>query len=164
MIAIMSRSKKGAVRLIKSAVPVPVGYVVLLFQLFDIDLKGKFVLQHSTVTALIAGGFILGSEILESLIPVSGTVLSCFVAIAILVMLRPIQRLALRMADRLMHSARITPEYWEARRLEVNHAALEEVIQDRIVTGQDRRILDRLRDNFEISPGDALALENELEQ
>jgi hypothetical protein len=38
MIAIMSRSKKGAVRLRKSAAPVPVGYAVLLFQLFDIDL------------------------------------------------------------------------------------------------------------------------------
>ena len=90
MIAITSRSKEGAVRLIKSAGPVPLGYAVLRFQLFDIGLKGKFVFKHSTVTALILGSFIVGSEILESLIPVSGIVLSFFVAIAILLMLRPI--------------------------------------------------------------------------
>ncbi len=71
--------------------------------------KGKFALQHSTVTALIVGGFIIGSEVLESLVPASGTVLSLFVAIAILLMLRPMQRLALRTADRLMHNDHSTP-------------------------------------------------------
>jgi hypothetical protein len=126
--------------------------------------KGKFALQHSTVTALIVGGFIIGSEILESLIPASGTVLSLFVATAILVMLRPMQRLALRMADRLLHSVQSTPAYPEIPKLEVYRAALEEVLQDGIVTDKERRILGRLVDNLGISPRNALALENELKQ
>jgi hypothetical protein len=67
-------------------------YAVLRFQLFNIDLKVKFALQHSTVGALIIGGFIVGSEALESLVPVSGTVLNIIVAIAILIVLRPMQR------------------------------------------------------------------------
>jgi len=136
-------------------------YAVLRFQLFDIDLKVKFALQHSSVGALIVGAFIVGSELLEMLIPVSGPVLSFFVAIAILVMLRPIQRLALRMTNRFMHSVQNTPEYRETRRLDVFRAALDEIYQDEIVTDKERRILDALRDNLRISPGDAVALEKE---
>ena len=81
--------------------------------------RGKFALQHSTVTALILGGFVVGSEVLESLIPVNGTVLSLFVAITILVMLRPIQRLVLRKVDRLMHNDHSTPVHLELPKLEV---------------------------------------------
>jgi len=56
-------------------------YAVLRFQLFNIDLKVKFVLQQSTVGAMVIGGFIVGSEVLESFVPVSGTVLNVIVAI-----------------------------------------------------------------------------------
>ena len=139
-------------------------YAVLRFQLFNIDLKVKFVLQQSTVGALIIGGFIVGSEVLESLVPVSGTVLNIIVAIAILVVLRPIQRLALRITNRLMHSVQNTPEYLEVRTLEVYRAALEEVVEDGLVTDKERRILDHLRDDLGISPGEAVALEKELKQ
>ena len=109
-------------------------YAVMRFQLFNIDLKVKFVLQQSTVGALIIGGFIVGSEVLESFVPVSGAALNIIVAIAILVVLRPIQRLALRMTNRLMHSVQNTPEYLEVRRLEVYRAALEGVVEDGLVT------------------------------
>ena len=139
-------------------------YAVMRFQLFNIDLKVKFVLQQSTVGALIIGGFIVGSEVLESFVPVSGTVLNIIVAIAILVVLRPIQRLALSMTDRLMHSVQNTPEYLGVRRLVVYRAALEGVIEDGLVTDKERRILDHLRDDLGISPGEAVALENEIKQ
>ena len=81
--------------------------------------RGKFALQQSTVTALVVGGFVVGSEVLESLIPVSGTVLSLFVAVTILVMLRPIQRLVLSKVDRLMHNDHSTPVYLKLSKLEV---------------------------------------------
>ena len=137
-------------------------YAVLRFQLFKIDLKVKFALQQSTVGALIIGGFIVGSEVLETLVPVSGTVLNIIVAIAILVVLRPIQRLALRISNRLMHSVQNTPEYLEVRRLEVYRAALEGVVEDGLVTDKERRILDHLRDDLGISPEEAVTLEREL--
>ena len=139
-------------------------YAVLRSQLFDIDLKVKFVLRHSTVVAMIAGGFIVASEILESLVPVSGTTLSIAVAVAILVMLRPMHRFALRMTDGLMSSVQNTPEYLDARKNAVYRAALEGAVEDRIVTEMERRILDRLREELGISPDDAAAIENEYRQ
>jgi hypothetical protein len=137
-------------------------YAVLRFQLFDIDLKIKFALQQSTVGALIVGGFIVGSEILELLVPVSGALLSFLVAIVILLMLRPIQRLALRMTNRLMYGVQNTPEYLNTRKLDVYRATLEGILQDGIITDKERKILDRLRDNLRISPGEAVELEKEL--
>ena len=110
--------------------------------------KGKFALQHSTVTALIVGGFIIGSEVLESLIPASGTVLSLFVAIAILVMLRPMQRLALRMADRLLHSVQSTPAYPEIPRLEVYRRRFGGSSPRRNRNGQGKKNLESLTRRF----------------
>jgi len=134
-------------------------YAVLRFQLFKIDLKVKFALQQSTVGALIIGGFIVGSEVLESFVPVSGTILNIFVAITILGVLRPMQRLALRMTNGLMRSVQNTPGYLDVRRLEVYRAALEGAVQDGIVTDKERGILDQIRDDLGISPGEAVALE-----
>jgi hypothetical protein len=139
-------------------------YAVMRFQLFNIDLKVKFVLQQSTVGALIIGGFIVGSEVLESFVPVSGTVLNIVVAIAILIVLRPMQRLALSITNRLMHSVQNTPEYLGVRRLVVYRAALEEVVEDGLVTDKERRILNHLRDDLGISQAEAVALEKELSQ
>ena len=139
-------------------------YAVLRFQLFKIDLKVKFALQQSTVGALVIGGFIVGSEVLESFVPVSGAALNIFVAITILVVLRPIQGLALRMTNGLMRSVQNTPEYLDVRRLEVYRAALEGAVQDGIVTDKEREILDQIRDDLGIPPGAAVALEKELSQ
>ncbi len=94
----------------------------------------------------------------------SGTVSNIIVAIAILAVLRPIQRLALRMTNRLMHSVQNSPEYLGVRRLVVYRAALEGVVEDGLVTDKERRILDHLRDDLGISPGEAVALERELKQ
>ena len=66
------------------------------------------------------------SEILESLVPVGGTTFSIAVAIAILIVLRPMQRFALRITDRLMNGVQNTPEYLGARKNIVYRAALKE--------------------------------------
>jgi hypothetical protein len=139
-------------------------YAVLRFQLFKIDLKVKFVLQQSTVGALIVGGFIVGSEVLESFVPVSGTVLNIIVAVAILIVLRPMQRLALSITDGLMRNVQNTPEYLEVRRLEVYRAALEGAFKDGLITEKERSILDHLRDSLGISQVEAVALEKEISQ
>jgi hypothetical protein len=147
-----------------SAYVLLLAYAVLRFQLFNIDLKIKFVLQQSTVAALIIGGFIVGSEVLESFVPVSGTVSNIVVAIAILIVLRPLQRLALSITDGLMRNVQNTPEYLEVRRLEVYRAALEGAFEDGLITDKERSILDRLRDSLGISQVEAVSLEKELSQ
>jgi len=139
-------------------------YAVLRSQLFDIDLKVKFVLRQSTVVAMIAGGFIVTSEILESMVPVSGTALSIAIAVVILILLRPIHRFALGMTDGLMSSVQNTPEYLDARKNAVYRATLEGAVEDGIVTEMERRILDRLREELGISPDDAAAIEIEYRQ
>ena len=50
----------------------PVSKVFEVVGVFDINLKIKLALKHSTVGALIAGVFVVGSELLEIFIPVSG--------------------------------------------------------------------------------------------
>ncbi len=137
-------------------------YAVLRSQLFDIDLKVKFVLRHSTVVAMIAAGFIVASEILESLVPVSDTTLSIAVAVVILILLRPMHRFALRMTDRLMRGVQNTPEYLGARKNSVYRAALEGAVEDGVVSITERRVLDRLREELGISADDAAAMEDEL--
>ena len=139
-------------------------YGVLRWQLFDIDLKVKLVLRQSTVVAMVAGGFIVASETLESMVPVSGTALSIAVAVVILILLRPMHRFALGMTDRLMSSVQNTPEYLDARKNAVYRATLEGAVEDGIVTDMERRILDRLREELGISPDDAAAIENEYRQ
>jgi len=139
-------------------------YAVLRFQLFKIDLKIKFVLQQSTVGAMVIGGFVVGSEVLETFVPVSGTVSNIFVAIVILIVLRPMQRFALSMTDGLMRNVQNTPEYLEVRRLEVYRAALEGAFEDGLITDKERSILDRLRDSLGISQVEAVSLEKELSQ
>jgi hypothetical protein len=139
-------------------------YAVLRWQLFAIDLNVKFVLRQSTVVAMIAGAFIVASEILETMVPVSGTTLSIAVAVVILILLRPMHRFALGMTDRLMSSVQNTPEYLDARKNSVYRATLEGAVEDGIVTDMERRILDRLREELGISPDDAAAIENEYRQ
>lgn len=139
-------------------------YAVLRFQLFEIDLKLKFALQQSTVGAIIVGGFVVGSEALELLVPVDGPLPSFIVAIVILALLRPIQRLALGMANGLMRNVQDSPEYKDRRKVALYRAALEEIFLDGDceISRKERRILDRLRMNLQIAASDALLLEREL--
>ena len=139
-------------------------YAVLRFQLFNIDLKVKFALQQSTVGALVVGAFIVGSEILESFVPVSGTLLNVLVAVSILIVLRPIQLLALKITSGLMRNVEDTPEYLEVRRHEVYRAAREGAIQDGVITEKERSILDHLSDSLGISRDEAALMEDNLKR
>ncbi|MFW6078816.1 MAG: hypothetical protein ACODAE_04300, partial [Gemmatimonadota bacterium] len=144
------------------------GYVLLLVygvlrtQLFDIELKIKFALKHSTVAAAIAGGFFIGSEALETVVPVDSPLLSVLAAAAIVAALRPIQRLAERFTNRVMRGVEDSPRYLGARKLEVYQAALEGAIEDGVITERERTILVRLRDQLEIPTVEADRMERDV--
>ena len=55
-------------------------YGVLRFQLFDLDLKLKLAIRRGTVGAVFAAAFFIGSELLERVVPVEGTLLGLTVA------------------------------------------------------------------------------------
>lgn len=137
-------------------------YAVLQAQIFDIDLRIQTVLQRSTVAAVIAGAFFVGSEVLESVIPVDDVVLGILTASVIVLLLRPVQHVAERLARRAMPGVEATPDYLESRKLVVYRAALEGALQDGVVTEREREILDRLRTELEISEEDAARVQREV--
>lgn len=137
-------------------------YGVLRTQLFDIDLKIRFAIQHSTVVAMIGGAFLVGSEVLELFLPIEGTILGLAAALVIVVALRPVQRFAERLAGEIMPGVEDTPAYFEARKLEVYRAAVEGAVHDGRITEAERRILDRLREQLAIPPEVAAALERRV--
>ena len=83
-------------------------------------------------------------------------------ALAIVAALRPMQRFAKGVADRVMRGVEDTPAYLEVRKLEVYRAALEGAIQDGIITDKERAILARLRDQLAIPPEAADAVERKF--
>ena len=111
------------------------------------------------MVALVGGFFLIGSELLEALVPVQSTLLGVAVAVVILVLLRPIQRLALRMVGGIMKDVGDTPDYLEARKLDVYRAAVEGAFEDGMITQKEERILERLRDSLELSEAETNAIE-----
>ena len=137
-------------------------YGVLRAQLFDIDLKLKFALKQSTVGAVIAAGFFTGSEILETVIPVESTILGLLVAGAIVLLLRPVQRFAQAVADRIMRHVEDTADYRQSRKHEVYRAALEGAMTDGVITEKERNILSRVCEQLELSADVADGIEREM--
>jgi hypothetical protein len=137
-------------------------YGVLHAQLFDIHLKLKFALRQGTVGAVIAAGFFTGSELLEAVIPVEGTILGLLLAAGIVVLLRPLQRFAEGVANRLMPGVQATPTYVDSRKHEVYRATLEGTLEDGAITERERAILDRLREHLGLSAEDAEIAEREM--
>jgi hypothetical protein len=137
-------------------------YGVLRHQLFDIDLKLKFVIRQSTVGGFIAGTFLVVSETLESFIPAEGFVMSLLSAIVIVVLLQPVQRFAERFASRVMRGVEDTPEYLDRQKRHVYRAMLEGTYRDGGVTERERAILERLRKELGIPRGIAATLEAEV--
>jgi hypothetical protein len=139
-----------------------IAYGVLRAQLFDIDLKLKLALKQSTVGAVIAGGFFTGSELLERVIPVESGILGLLLAGVIVLLLRPVQRFAQALADRIMRGVEDTPDYRESRKHEVYRAALEGAMTDGAITEKERRILSRLREQLGFSAEVADGIEREM--
>lgn len=137
-------------------------YGVLQAQLFDIDVRIRGVLRRSTVVAVIAGFFFVGSEILETLLPVGDAVLGIFMAAVIVLLLRPLQRVAERVAARILPAVPDTDDNLDARKLDLYRAALEGALQDGVVTDREAEILRRLRAELGISEEEAARVRREM--
>lgn len=137
-------------------------YAVLQAQLFDIELRLRVVMRRSTLVAVVAGVFFLGTEILEATVPVDSTILGIVTAGIIVVLLRPLRLLAERVITRFMPVTEPTADHLEARKLEVYRVALEGALQDGEVTGREREILARLRKELEISDEEEAMIQREM--
>ncbi len=143
---------------------VVLAYAVLRAQLFDIDLKLRLALQQGTVGALIAGVFLVASELLERFFAVDGVALGVFLALLVAFLLKPMQALAQRAANKVVPGIQATPEYLDGRRLAVYRAALEGAFEDGEITTKERSILTALREQLGIDEHEAESLERSMKR
>ena len=130
---------------------------------FNFARSYKFDLRKGTVVAFIGGVFIVGSEFLETLVPVQSTILGVVVAVVILLLLRPLQILALNLAGEASpEQGDESPGYLESRKLEVYRAAVRGAVEDGIVTKREESILGHLRDNLHLSDVEVESVEQEF--
>jgi hypothetical protein len=137
-------------------------YGVLRTQLFSIDLKLKFALQQGTVGAVVGGVFFVGSEALENVFKADNKLYAILNAAIIVLLLRPVERLAERLVNRLMPGVQNTPAYVGTRKADVYRAALEGAAEDGVITDRERAILAHLAEQLELTGEEVEQLEDEL--
>lgn len=139
-----------------------VSYGILKHQLFDIDLRLKTTLRRSTVLGAFAAAFFVGSELLEQVIPAHGVVLGTLSAAVVALALRPLHRVAERVADGLMPGVSSASQYVVERKYVVYRDAVEGAMQDGSVSERERAILARLQASLDIEPAAAERIEFEV--
>jgi len=137
-------------------------YGVLRTQLFDLELRIKVAVKWSTVASMIAGAFFVGSEVLESFIPLEGQLLGLVSAGLVVAALRPVQRLSEKLVGQLMPGVDPTPNYINQRKTEVYSAAFEVALADGVISEGERAILEKLRLQLSILPAEAEAVEKDV--
>jgi hypothetical protein len=116
--------------------------------------------RRGAVVASIGGVFVIGSEVLENLVPVQDELWGIFIAILILVMLRPLYWLALHMAGEDAAEREVTSSL-EKHKLDVYRAAVAGALEDGVVTEKEKCILKSLRENLQLTESEARRLESE---
>ena len=138
-------------------------YGILKAQLFDIDLKIKWGIQRGTVVAIFLIVFVIVAETAQNWLSDSvGYVAGGLAAAALLVVIRPLERLASRVSDAALPQVRPTDDYLAFRKVEVYRAALESAAQDGVVTEKERAILASLRESLGIDARVADDLQRKL--
>lgn len=138
-------------------------YGVLQAQLFDIDVKLKVGVSRTVLATVFVGVFFVVSQLIQTFAAESlGYVVGAIASGLLLFALRPLERIATRVADAAMPHVSATSEYLTFRKLQVYRAALEGAFEDGDVTPKERAMLARLRDELGIAPSDADALESDV--
>lgn len=126
-------------------------YAILRHQLLDIDLKVRFALKQGTVGALLAGLFLVASELIESVVAVEGAVQGVLIAVVIAAALRPAQQVAERLMVAAMPGVRPNRAYMEERRREVLRSAIEGAWADGRLTQEELSLVRLLREELGVS-------------
>jgi len=139
-----------------------VAYGVLRVQLFDIDLRIKRTLKHSTVAAAFVASFFVLSELASNYLSSRfGTVLGILGTGALMFFLDPIQRAAERLANAAMPNTVDTPEYESFRKLQVYDSALRAALEDGRISARQRRVLDSMVESMGINRSIAQRMEDD---
>jgi hypothetical protein len=138
------------------------GYGILRSQLFDVDLKIKWTIRRGTVAAVFVGVFLVVAQIAQNyLAGAFGWLAGGLAAGGLLLVLRPIERAADRVADRAMPRVHDTDEYRTVRKRAVYRAAIEGALEDGDVSPKERAMLARLADQLDLGPLEMHDIERE---
>jgi len=148
------------------ATPIFVGllaYAILKVQLFDIDLRIKVGIRRGTLALVFLFVFVAAAEVAQTVLSQSyGLAAGGLVAGLLLLAIRPLERVADRVASAAMPRADGSPEYLAFKKLEVYRAAVESAIEtDGRIDAREEIKLDRLAAKLGVRPEDARAVEQD---
>jgi len=139
------------------------GYGLLKYGLFDVDLKLKWSLDRGTILALFGGVFFLVEEIAANFVSAALGTIAGFAAAAILLLaFKPLRRATQRLADRVFPHVSNSPESVESRKLVVYRSAAEAAAKDGVITERERDMLAALVRELRIASADVARVEHEV--
>jgi len=137
-------------------------YAILRHQLLGIDLRVRSVVKQGSVGAVLAGVFMVVSEVIESVVPVQGVVLGVVLAIVVAAALKPAQTIAEMIVNAAMPNIRPNAEYLAHRRRVILRSALENAWADGELTDKEQHLVVLLSEELGVAHGDAALLEREV--
>ena len=138
-------------------------YAILKVQLFDIDLRVKIGIKRGTLALVFLIVFVAVAEIAQSFLSQEyGLAAGGVVAGLLLVAIRPLERVADRVATAAMPNATGSPEYMAFKKLEVYRAAVESALEaDGAIDDREKGKLARLAAKLGVRPEDAAAVQRD---
>lgn len=121
-------------------------YAMLKYDMLDVDLRVKWTLRRGTVAAAFVAVFFAGTVIAENWLT-SQFDLAVGGALAglLLFAMRPIERVADRLADRAMPTVRADADYFAFRKMEIYKVTLTRAVSDGRLTPKEEAMLADLR-------------------
>lgn len=139
-----------------------VGYGILRYQLFDLDIKIKLGVRRGALAGAFLATFFVASQLVEAFAGETFGVVGGAVSAGLLLFaLDPLQQLAARVADTTMPRVQDTAEYRTVRKREVYRAAIESAMLDGIVSEKERDVLATLQDHLGLSASEARDIERD---
>lgn len=143
--------------------PLFVAYALVRYQLFDLDVKVRRTVKRSALLFVFLAVFFLGSETAEIVVSEQiGPLFGLGAAVLLTLALRPVERLAGRVAAAVVPGARTVEEMDPDERLDLYREQVAIAYADGNLTDKERRMLKAARERLELSEDEADAVESRV--
>lgn len=153
------------------ALPALTAFAILRHDLFDIDVRVKTGLRRSLIVGALVAVFFSASEAAEKVVEAAvgstgasdaiATAAGLLTAGTLLIALRPLQRMAERLANAAMPHAQYIADMSRKQRLDLFREQAQLAWLDGELRTKERLLLDRLRDRLDIDPTTATRIEED---
>lgn len=147
--------------LLRIAAALLLGYSLLKFRVFDIDVKVRSTLAASLLAGVAVGGFFLASEVAEMFVAdrTGSALLGLAVAGGLVVLETRVTHASQRLAKRVLPRADGSEDYLAKRRVDVYRSAYESAARDGTLTEREHRLLQALARELGLSSEDVQQVE-----